>query len=131
MKRRLLNMTWSNLKFVWRSLNSQRLGCFKTYPQLMKKPSTHGLFFHYKSSGVMFYVLSDLIKIYQPVFEKNVNKHYKMSRNDKTDSYITTPWHVKTSEFKISCCYEASIVSNSSRKHALVQQNERYARFLC
>ena len=54
-----------------------------------------------------------LIKIYRLVFEKNLNKHYKMAWNYKIDPYNTTTWRVKSSESKISSYYKASMVSHS------------------
>ena len=78
----------------------------------------------------MLHILSDFGQNLSPVYEKNVKKRYKIVVNYKTDSYITTLWHVKSSESKISSYDKAFTVSHASRKHALIQQSERYARFL-
>ena len=55
-----------------------------------------------------------LIEICRSVFEKNVNKHYKMAWNYKTDSHIMTPWRAKSSKCKISSCYKVSSVSKKT-----------------
>ena len=65
-----------------------------------------------------------------PFLRKMSTNITKRSEITKQIDIITTPWCLKSSESNISSYYEASIVSHSSRKHALVQQSERYRKFL-
>ena len=58
--------------------------------------------------------------------EKNVNKHYKIAENHKTDSCTTN--YVKSPQFNISSFYKTSKVSDLSRKYVLVKQRERETR---
>ena len=50
-------MTKQNVKLTWQSPNSQKLGCFRD----KSESESHNplIFFHYKSSSVMFFISSD------------------------------------------------------------------------
>ena len=114
-------------KITWQSPNSQKLGCFSVQIFKFRENEFHSPLF---CSITRVLVLCStlcviLIKIYRMLFKKNVNKHYKMGGNYKTDPHIMTPWRVKSSESKISSYYKASIVSHSLRKHALVSNSDR------
>ena len=91
--------------------------------ELRKNESSNSLIFSVTRGLVLcltFWVI--LLKFFRSVFENNVNKHYKMAWNCKTDSYIATPWRLKLSESNISIYYKASTVSYSMRKDGWVQQ---------
>ena len=99
--------------------------------ELRKNESRNPLIFSVKRVLLLCFTFwVTLIKFFRSVFEKNVNKHYKMAWNYKTDSYITTPWHVKSSESNISTYYKASTLSYSLRKDGWGQQNKIYAKVL-
>ena len=81
--------------------------------------STLAFFSITKRFDVMLYNFDDFDQNLSIRFcEDCVNKNFKMAGNYRTDSYITTPWRVKSSESKISSYYKVSTVSHLSRKHA-------------
>ena len=81
-----------NVKSCDEAQNSQRLCCFsRKILDLRENEPCNPLIFSITRILVLcstFWVI--LIKIYGSIFEKNFNRHYKMARNYKTDSYTMT-----------------------------------------
>ena len=74
------------------------------------------IYFRYKSSGVMFYILSDSDQMLSISFCEECQKTLQNGLKLQNRFVYHDPWHVKSSESNISIYYKASIVSYSLRK---------------
>ena len=70
----------------------------------------------------MFYILSDFDENLSISFWKKCQQTLQNGLKVQNRFTYYDPWHMKSSEFKISSCYKTFIVFT---KHALIQESER------